>query len=235
MNGGIMQHTNHKPSTPCHPTQQHPFTAVHVDLSNKPQWYRSHVNPRGLVPTLVIDPSTTLVESADIVRWLVQHRNADQRLLDAHIQAGGIVDGVIHAGLHCLAGRGRSWGIAARPVSVTAVQQHLTQMDAHLGTAPHGGPFLHGERPSVDDMLVYPFLRRFSVALPRFSGVDVKAGRPHLARWLDAMAARPSVQLAAADDLLLEQAYKEHMCLDFFDYSTYRATALHPLLDELRL
>lgn len=42
------------------------FEAVHVDLSNKPKWYK-RVNPRGLVPAVTWGDST-LLESLDICR-----------------------------------------------------------------------------------------------------------------------------------------------------------------------
>ncbi len=214
-------------------SQQHPFNAVHVDLSNKPRWYRS-INPRGLVPTLVLNPTTTLTESADICQWLVQHQNQDGRVVQAPASSSvhTTIQDVISAGLHCLAGMGRGWGIASPPVpsSVASLERHLDAMNDHLSSNP---VYLHGDQPSVDDILVYPFLRRYSVALPIVSDLDVRAGRPHLAQWLDAMAARTSVQLAAADDALLLEAYIQHMCLDFFDYTRYTATQLHPWLEDV--
>jgi glutathione S-transferase len=42
------------------------FEAVHVDLSNKPKWYKN-VNPRGLVPAVTWGDST-LLESLDICK-----------------------------------------------------------------------------------------------------------------------------------------------------------------------
>jgi glutathione S-transferase len=42
------------------------FEAVHVDLSNKPKWYK-RVNPRGLVPAVTWGDST-LLESLDICK-----------------------------------------------------------------------------------------------------------------------------------------------------------------------
>ena len=44
----------------------------------------------------------------------------------------------------------------------------------------------------------------------------------------EAMAQRPAAQSAAADPTLLLDAYRQHKSLDFFDYSTYNATDLHP-------
>ena len=44
------------------------FDVVHVDLSNKPRWYRQ-VNPAGLVPA-VTQGNATLLESMDICRCI---------------------------------------------------------------------------------------------------------------------------------------------------------------------
>lgn len=50
------------------PLQEVPYTLVHVDLSDKPAWFRS-VNPRGLVPAVQYD-GQTVTESTDICRWV---------------------------------------------------------------------------------------------------------------------------------------------------------------------
>lgn len=217
-----------RPSTHTTPpinqsSQGEPFQCVHVDLANKPSWYR-RVNPRGLVPALAVTDTRVLVESADICLALAREHQAVDPSTDYD------VDGVVSAGLRCLAGNGRSWGIQAPPSpnAVATLEAHLARLESHL--AAHKGPYLGGTRLAVSDVLLYPFMRRFSVALRRFSSVDMTAGRPCLAQWMAAMAARPSVQLAAADDALLEQAYVQHGCLDFFDYESYCAAALHPQL-----
>lgn len=45
-----------------------PFHLVHIDLANKPAWYR-RINPRGLVPAVQQHGGQVHVESADICRW----------------------------------------------------------------------------------------------------------------------------------------------------------------------
>lgn len=46
----------------------------------------------------------------------------------------------------------------------------------------------------------------------------------------DAMNGRDSCLLTSPDEVLLEQAYRRHERLDFFDYSTYTLEQLHPQL-----
>lgn len=196
---------------------------MHVDLANKPSWYR-RVNPRGLVPALALDTETVLVESADICTTLAQQRMRPGSSFD--------VDRIVSVGLRCLAGSGRSWGISSPPAprDVAALEAALADLDARLAHRFLGGDDIAVDDIAVDDILLYPFARRFSVGLPRFSEVEMTKGRPNLARWMTAMAQRPSVQLASADDGLLQQAYGRHRCLDFFDYDSYAAAALHPAL-----
>ncbi len=43
-------------SRPC-PLQEVPYLLVHVDLADKPAWFRA-VNPRGLVPVVQYDVQT---------------------------------------------------------------------------------------------------------------------------------------------------------------------------------
>lgn len=46
------------------------FDLCHIDLSNKPGWYRK-VNPRGLVPAVQDEAGSVHVESIDICRRVV--------------------------------------------------------------------------------------------------------------------------------------------------------------------
>lgn len=64
--------------------------------------------------------------------------------------------------------------------------------------------------------------------MPVFSAYDPRSSNPSFAAWLDAAGSRPAAIAAAADLQLLLAAYKEHRCVDFFDYTSYTAVQLHP-------
>lgn len=106
-------------------------------------------------------------------------------------------------------------------------------MDAALqglagSLSKHGGPFLLGAAPTLADIAVYPFAKRFAVA-GEITGYDFgAAGGGAIGAWLAAMDARLSCATTAADPELLLKAFQEHMSLDFFDYDTYTAFQLHP-------
>lgn len=52
--------------------QRTDFSMVHVDLANKPAWYKS-INPNGLVPAVTFDGYVT-TESIDICRYRMARR-----------------------------------------------------------------------------------------------------------------------------------------------------------------
>lgn len=132
--------------------------------------------------------------------------------------------------LHAPTGRtGRYWGIGS---GQTAAQRAAFE-DALQGLAAPlqrwGGPFLLGTEPSLADINVYPFVKRYDTGMRELCGFDVSAALGgSIGAWLAAMDARPSCSATAADPQLLLAAYKQHMSLDFFDYDTYAAFQLHP-------
>lgn len=216
------------------PLQGVPFHLVHVDLSSKPSWYRS-VNPGGLVPAVSYQGAVQ-VESLDICQW-VSHGlpgpalhpidPTDKQRMDAVIKAGSAA---IDAGLDLMSGGGRYWGIGG---GQTAAQKAAfeSRLDAAvvMPLAQSGGPYLLGEKLSVADISLFPFVRRFDVGAKAFCGFDVRgACGGAVGRWLVVMEGRPSCRITAADDALLLQAYKKHRSLDFFDYDSYGIFALHP-------
>jgi hypothetical protein len=72
------------------------------------------------------------------------------------------------------AGQGYSWSIgggqsAQQKETMDAV---LTQLSSSLSR--HGGPFLMGSQPTLADILVYPFLRRYQVRPLFFDGAGLR-------------------------------------------------------------
>ena len=213
-----------------------PFTLVHIDLANKPEWY-TQVNSRGLVPALEFEGGVR-VESAELVAWVdtalpgpVAPLTPADAALRREMQqlCSGLCSALISTGLQLLAGSGRSWGAAsgARPQQRSAFQAALAQLAAALER--HGGPYLLGAQVTQADVLLYPFAWRFACTMPVFSDLDVRSaagGAP--GRWLAAMAARDSCAASSPDPQRFMRAVTEHASLDFFDYVSYAAWDLHP-------
>lgn len=205
---------------------------VHVDLASKPNWYSS-INPQGLVPAVAFS-GQQITESIDICRW------ADAELPGPSLMPDGpAADGIIagssafaSAGLAMVGGRsGGSWSIGQEH---TSAQRKAFEKELHKvenAFQKFGGPFLTGSSVSLADLVVWPFMERFLLALQHIQGYRVQehtSQQLHL--WIEAMKARPSSQFASPDEASLLSAFRKHMRLDFFDFHTYDAASLHPHL-----
>ena len=125
-------------------------------------------------------------------------------------------------------GRGRHWGIGSGQTTRQRADFESQVAGLAASLQRHGGPFLLGEQPTLADILVYPFIKRFAVAAP-LTGFDVEAALGGaIGGWLAAMDARPACRATAADSGLLLAAFRKHRSLDFFDYDGYGAFDLHP-------
>lgn len=220
-----------------------PFDLVQIDLSRKPAWLRS-VNARGLVPA-VQWRSKTVVESVDIVRWLDSEFAGAASLTPADPRQrrvmDNLVDGaspaIISAGLDAVAGTtAGAWsiGTGATAGQISRFEASLAPLAAALEAS--GGPFLLGPRLSVADVVAYPFVERFELALRLFQGYDLAAttGGGAASRWLDAVRRLPAARLACAGEGRMEAAFKREKSLDWFDYHTVDIGDLHPQLLDAR-
>ncbi|CAL8463333.1 g2867 [Coccomyxa elongata] len=211
------------------------FQPVQIDLSDKPPFYRSICS---LVPA-ISHHGTIVTESVDICNWiddssegpsLVPSEQAGRQAMSALVSSSSAINS---AGLSLLAGRtGRFWGIGGGQTQAQqrSFEAQLTTLDESLSN--FGGPFLLGERASLADLIIFPFMERFALAKV-FTGYDVHdALGGSIGTWLSSMAERPSCKAASANHTLLLEAFKKHRSLDFFDFTTYTATELHPHLTE---
>ena len=72
-------------------------------------------------------------------------------------------------------------------------------MFARLESELSGGPFFAGERFSLVDAVFAPVFRYFD-GFDRLGDFAILAGKPKLAAWRKALAARPSVRSAVVED-----------------------------------
>lgn len=74
------------------------------------------------------------------------------------------------------------------------LRARLRHMDQEGPGRPGAGPYWMGAQPTLADMAFYPFFERFPV-LEHYRDFTLQRDQHrHLIRWLEAMAARPSVQ-----------------------------------------
>lgn len=71
------------------------------------------------------------------------------------------------------------------PATVIDVAPMLDHLENVLKKYANEGPFFFGKSVSMVDMIYIPFLERAEISFP--SNYDSKVGRPHLAKWIEAM------------------------------------------------
>src|SRR4051794_22526390 len=168
------------------------FERIDIDLANKPDWFLA-ISPLGKTPVLWVD-DTAIFESAVILEYLEETqlsplhpadplRRAEHR---AWIEFGSAV-------LSDIA------GFYAAPDEATfkARTSQLEQRFARLEARVVAGPWFDGEVFSLVDAVFGPVFRYFDV----FDGIaefGILSGKPKLARWREALSARPSVRSAVS-------------------------------------
>jgi glutathione S-transferase len=170
------------------------FERIDVDLANKPDWFLK-VSPLGKTPVLVVGDHA-IFESAVILEYLEETqagplhpgdalRRAEHR---AWIEFGSAV-------LNDIAGLYSAPDEAAFKVKVVQLETRFGRLEARLVAAP----WFDGETFSLVDAVFGPVFRYFDV-FDEIGDFGILSGKPKLARWRPALAARPSVKSAVSAD-----------------------------------
>jgi glutathione S-transferase len=170
------------------------FQLINIDLSNKPDWFLA-ISPLGKTPVLQVG-DVPIFESAVILEYLEETqpkplhpadplRRAEHR---AWIEFGSAV-------LNDIAG----FYAAPDEAAFKAKTSQLEQRFARLETRVAASPWFDGESFSLVDAVFGPVFRYFDV-FDEITDFGILAGKPKLARWRKALAARPSVRAAVSAD-----------------------------------
>jgi glutathione S-transferase len=191
-----------------------PFERINVDLANKPDWFLK-LSPLGKVPLLKVG-DRVIFESAVILEYLEDTQPnplhpADPLARAEHrswIEFGSAVLGDL-------------WGLytatdaEAFAAKVQALAAKFARIEARLGD----GRWFDGGKFSLVDSVFGPVFRYFDV----FDGIadfGILAGKPKVAAWRRALAARPSVRGAVTAD------YPDRLRRFISDRGGYLATLL---------
>jgi glutathione S-transferase len=170
------------------------FERVDVDLANKPDWFRA-LSPLGKTPILK-DGEAVIFESAVILEYLEETQRFPMHPKDpleraqhrSWIEFGSaVLDGI--------------WGFYAAPdeaafaAKTKGLSGKFEQLEDRLGD----GPYFDASRFSLVDAAFGPVFRYFDV-FDRICDFGILAGKPKVAAWRSALAARPSVRAAVAPD-----------------------------------
>jgi glutathione S-transferase len=176
-----------------------PFERVYIDLANKPDWFLK-ISPLGKVPLLKVEHedsrSAVVFESAVILEYIED-----------------ILPGPLHPADPLERARHRAWieygsailnriarfYSAPDPSALSDQARELSAMFARVEAELGGGPFFAGDTFSLVDAVYGPVFRYFDV-IDQIADFGILDGKPKLATWRKALAARPSVKGAVAPD-----------------------------------
>lgn len=170
------------------------FERIYVDLSNKPDWFKA-ISPLGKVPLLLVGDDVVF-ESAVILEYLEETRPHPLHPADPLARAEH--RGWIEFGSRIL---GDIWGFYSAPdaaaldAKARVLSEKFERVEGELGD----GPWFAGEAFSLVDAAYGPVFRYFDV-FDRIGDFGILAGKPKVAAWRKALAARPSVRGAVAAD-----------------------------------
>jgi glutathione S-transferase len=171
-----------------------PYTVRKISFDNKEQkepWYLK-INPNGRIPTIVDhgNGDFAVFESGAIMIYLAE---AAGRLLPSDVRGRSLV---IQWLMFQMGGVGPMMGQAnvfyryapeRIPYAIERYQREVRRLLEVLDTRLASHEYLAGEY-SIADIANWSWVHSY-----QWSGVSID-GLPHLARWIDAIAARPAVQ-----------------------------------------
>jgi glutathione S-transferase len=171
-----------------------PFDRTYVDLANKPDWFRA-ISPLGKVPLLKVGDAV-IFESAGILEYLEETQPKPLHPADPLARAR-------HRAMIEFASAVLSdiWGLEIAPsrevavAKIEALREKFARLEGQLGE----GPWFAGEAFSLVDAAFGPVFRYFDL-FDRLLDHGILAGRPKLAAWRAALAARPSIRAAVVAD-----------------------------------
>ena len=170
------------------------FRRTEVDLANKPDWF-VQLSPFSKTPVLVAD-GTAIFESAIILEYLEETQSnplhpADPLERARHRgwieMASVILDGI--AGLYS----------AKSDDAFKAKAAQLADRFRQVENVLNHGPWFAGSRFGLVDAAFAPVFRYFD-CFDRLGDFGILTGKPKLAAWRAALAARPSVMGAVDHD-----------------------------------
>jgi glutathione S-transferase len=171
-----------------------PFDRIDVDLAHKPAWFTA-ISPLGKTPVLKVG-DTAIFESAVILEYLEETQAPPMHPADplARAEHRGWIE-FASATLNDIWGLYSAPDEAAFAAKAKALPGKFETLERQLGE----GPYFAADKFSLVDAAFGPAFRYFDV-FDRIGEFGILAGKPRVAAWRAALAARPSVRDAVAPD-----------------------------------
>jgi glutathione S-transferase len=170
------------------------FERIDIDLAHKPDWFLA-ISPLGKTPVLLVG-EVPIFESAVILEYLEETQPKPLHPADPLARAehrGWIEFG--SAVLSDIAGFYAAKDEATFKAKSAQLEQKFARLEARIKAALWFG----GENFSLVDAVFGPVFRYFEV-FDATADFGILSGKPKLARWRKALAARPSVRSAVSAD-----------------------------------
>jgi glutathione S-transferase len=175
------------------------FERIYVDLAAKPDWFKA-VSPLGKVPVLRVRQAdgndASIFESAVILEYLEE--TSPPLLHPAEPLQRARHRAWMEFGSQVLNGIGRFYS-ATDTAAFERERAGLEAMFGRLEDELAGGPYFAGEKFSLVDAVFAPVFRYFD-GFDRLGDFGILTGKPKVAAWRAALAARPSVKAAVVED-----------------------------------
>lgn len=161
------------------------INTIEIDLRDKPVAMVA-ASPKATVPVLCLVDGTVIDESLDIVRWALAIRDPDD-------WARGWGDAVAMDLLARTDGDFKHWLDRYKYVTRFAAQDMVSARTSAfeglitpLSLRLQNQPFIGGETPMVQDVLIFPFVRQFAGVDPAWFKANAGAQVQHwLAFWVE--------------------------------------------------
>jgi glutathione S-transferase len=170
------------------------FEPIDIDLANKPDWFLA-ISPLGKTPVLQVGDKA-IFESAVILEYLEETGPKPLHPADALTRAEHRA--WIEFGSTVLADIAGFYAAQDEAAFKTKTSQ-LEPRFARLETRVAASPWFDDESFSLVDAVFAPVFRYFDV-FDEIADFGILTGKPKLARWRKALAARPSVRSAVSAD-----------------------------------
>ena len=192
-----------------------PSERIDIDLAAKPDWFLA-LSPTGKVPLLKVaqadGPDAVLFESMVICEYL-EETQGGVALYASEPLARARQRGWIEFGTATLADAWQFLNaseLSTANARKAAFRHKLQQLEAALAA----GPYFNGAAFSMVDAVFAPLFRYFDIVDAAVSA-PIFEGLPRVLAWRAALAARPSVVAAVANDYAerFHQHLREHQAL----------------------
>ncbi|XP_010032251.2 glutathione S-transferase L3 [Eucalyptus grandis] len=184
-----------------HKGLQDQIKLVPIDLQNRPAWYKEKVYPANKVPALEHN-NEVRGESLDLIKYLDANFGGpslwpeDPAKKEFAEELFSYTDTFSKSVVSSFKGEGDDQAAAA----FDFIENALSKFEH--------GPFFLGQF-SLVDIAYAPFIERFTPYLQEVKSIDITAGRPKLATWIEEMNKNEAYTQTRRDPKELVESYKK--------------------------